>query len=79
MSKVIGIYKITNILDKKCYIGSSVNVKKRFSEHRRDLNKNSHHSYHLQRAWNKYGESQFQFQILEICINESALIEKEQY
>lgn len=56
-----GIYEIVNTVNGKRYIGSAVNFKKRFREHRRDLMRNDHHSIALQRAWNKYGEDAFQF------------------
>lgn len=61
------IYFIRNILNNKIYIGSTINSKKRFNEHRRKLRKNIHHSDYLQRAWNKYGEENFIFEIKEYC------------
>lgn len=73
-----GVYKIKNILNNKVYVGSSVNIYERWSEHKRELSKNNHHSILLQRAWNKYGEENFEFNVLEKC-NESELLDKEQY
>jgi len=72
-----GIYKIVNITNNKFYIGSSKNLKKRWCQHKSDLNRNAHHSLILQRAWSKYGENSFEFNIIEIC-EESKLFEKEQ-
>lgn len=49
----IGVYKITNIINNKIYIGSTANkqgFKKRWSYHGCDLKNNKHHSRHLQRA-----------------------------
>jgi len=50
-----GIYQIKNTLNGKFYVGSAVNIKQRWSTHISSLNKNNHHSGHLQNAWNKYG------------------------
>lgn len=60
-----GIYYIKNIINNKVYIGSSLSVKRRITSHKNDLNKNNHHSVKLQRAVNKYGIENFEFDILE--------------
>lgn len=73
-----GIYKILNLKNNNFYIGSSIDLRKRFSEHRRSLNKNKHHSYYLQSAWNKYGENNFEFIILEF-VSRNRLKKREQY
>lgn len=75
-----GVYIIKNIVNGKIYIGSSVNVFKRWTQHRYKLNKGNHANKHLQRAWNKYGISEFEFSILELINNPSKeiLIELEQ-
>lgn len=72
-----GIYRIYNILNLKTYIGSSINIKRRFTTHKYHLNKNGHHCEHLQRAWNKYGKEYFKFEILEI-LNDNIDLEKEE-
>lgn len=56
-----GVYIINNKINNHNYIGSSVNIKKRFSRHKTDLRKNKHPNRYLQRAWNKYGEENFEF------------------
>lgn len=60
-----GIYCIQNKIDGKCYIGKSVNIPKRWKEHRALLRKGQHHNKHLQMAWNRYGEESFRFEVLE--------------
>lgn len=64
---VCGIYQIRNKVNGKVYVGSSVNVRRRWVEHRRDLRRGNHYNQHLQRAWNKYGESSFEFLLVEEC------------
>lgn len=62
-----GIYKITNNINGKIYIGQSINIKARWKDHINTLNRNDSHSVLLQRAWNKYGQENFSFEILELC------------
>lgn len=62
-----GIYIIRNTLNDKCYIGQSSNLKARWAKHKNFLKNNKHHNKHLQAAWNKYGEENFVFEILEKC------------
>lgn len=68
-----GIYKIINIVNEKCYIGSAVNFKQRWMDHKKLLNKNKHHSKHLQNTWNKYSKDNFKFEILLTCEKEELL------
>jgi len=60
-----GIYIITNKTNGHRYVGSSVDLKNRFRRHRQALRNETHYNAHLQRAWNKYGEEAFLFEILE--------------
>lgn len=77
MEKISGVYIIRNIINGKVYIGSSKDITHRWSLHKSDLNKNKHHSRHLQTSWNKYGKENFEFKILE-KVNEDILCEIEQ-
>lgn len=61
-----GVYLIINTLDSKAYVGSSLNLRKRFALHKYHLRANAHHSPHLQNAWNLHGEENFQFAIIKI-------------
>tara|TARA_R110000824_G_scaffold47256_1_gene134785 strand:+ start:492 stop:1151 length:660 start_codon:yes stop_codon:yes gene_type:complete len=79
MSKKSGIYKITNKQNGKIYIGSSLNIYQRFYMHKNHLNKNNHHSSHLQRAWDKYGKENFIFEIIEEVPDKNMLLEREQH
>ena len=73
-----GIYKIENKVNSKVYIGSSNNIKRRWQKHKALLRHNKHQNSHLQAAWNKYGEDNFAFSIVELCPIDN-LISREQY
>ena len=72
------IYKIRNILNDHYYIGSTVNSHKRFWAHRKALRNGTHDCVHLQRAWNKYGEDFFKFEIIEVFERREDLYPAEQ-
>lgn len=75
---ISGIYQILNSINGKIYIGSSINLKQRFNDHKKLLRHNKHPNKHLQSAWTKYGETHFDFKIVEIVPIES-LLSREQY
>ena len=62
-----GIYKIVNTIDDKIYVGRSKNVYKRVRAHKCDLRKNRHGNQYLQNSWNKYGEENFMWEVIELC------------
>jgi len=72
-----GIYQITNKINGHKYIGSAVNIAKRWKTHLWALRNGNHHSVYLQRAFNKYGEENIDFSILLECPKED-LVTKEQ-
>jgi group I intron endonuclease len=52
----------------KRYIGKTTcSFRVRWSKHKWELNKEIHGNQHLQRAWNKYGNDSFIFEVLEEC------------
>jgi len=79
MKKIIGIYCIVNRTNNKRYVGSSIDVKNRFRQHRHCLKNNKHCNKHLQASWNKYGESNFSFRIHSVLENSDNIIEDENY
>lgn len=72
-TKISGIYSITNTVTNKKYIGSSINIHHRWEVHRSQLKRGKHHSIHLQRAWDKYGEASFIFELIEELADTSKL------
>lgn len=64
------VYAIRNRINGHSYIGSTKNFKSRWHTHRSTLRRNKHHSFVLQRAWDKYGEDAFEFKVLLVCPNE---------
>lgn len=62
-----GIYKITNTINGKVYIGQSININKRFKTHLSDLKYNRHHNIYLQKSFNKYGPEAFEFKVIKFC------------
>lgn len=73
-----GVYGILNKVTGKIYVGSSIHVGVRWTDHKSELNYNKHKNVHLQRAWNKYGKDAFVFFIIEYSEAED-LIQREQY
>ena len=76
---MIGIYKIENLINGKVYIGQSINISERFTEHKRETfnfsNKTKFY-YHLYCAIRKYGLENFSFSVIEEC-SEKELDERE--
>ncbi len=67
---ISGVYRITNLINNKSYIGSSIKIDKRFNVHKCLLLGNKHHCKHLQNAVNKYGFENFKFEIISTCPSE---------
>ena len=62
---VAGIYAIVNRETGDRYVGSTGDLLEREQGHLSRLRHNRHPNPHLQAAWNKYGETAFEFVVLE--------------
>lgn len=76
------IYRIRNRINNHSYIGSTFQLKTRRNRHFYELKKESHHSIHLQNAYNKYGQENFIFEIMEELLDttvEDTLLREQYY
>ena len=71
---MVGIYKITNSINGKVYIGESLDIERRWDEHKLDLENGTHHSFKLQNDYNEYGKNNFMFEVLEEIDNNLKVI-----
>ena len=75
--RICGIYKITNRINGRAYIGQSIDIYNRWAAHIANKNK-KYLNYYFVCALRKYGEDAFDWEILEEC-DESFLDEREEY
>jgi group I intron endonuclease len=73
------IYEIRQIGAGKVYVGSTNSWKRRLGEHRSALRSGKHCNKHLQAAWAKYGEEDFEFSVLEFLADVDQIVEREQH
>ena len=77
IKKISGIYLIKCKANGIVYVGSTVDIKFRWGQHKRSFRRNSIQSNrHLQKDWNEFGEEQFEFSIIEEYDLESGNIEE---
>lgn len=73
-----GIYKIVCTVNGKIYVGSSKNMKSRFSVHLSDLKRGKHGNPYMKEIYEKHGKEVFNLVIIERCFPEF-LKNREQY
>lgn len=66
-AKLSGIYEIVNTVNGKRYVGSAASIKRRWQDHVSYLKRGAHHNVPLQRAWDRYGDTAFEFRVIETC------------
>jgi hypothetical protein len=73
-----GVYAIVNVKRMMFYIGSSVSIGARLSDHRSSLRTGRHENHYLQNSWRKHGEQSFCFVVIEVT-NSDDRVEREQH
>lgn len=74
------IYKITNDLNDKVYIGkTNFTLEKRWAEHLRDFQKDTEDHRPIYSAMRKYGVEHFQMELVEEVSSENTVLEREKY
>lgn len=68
IQKIICIYRITNLINKKNYIGQTIDASKRWWQHKNEARK-AEPSMIINKAMKKYGISNFKFEIIASCWN----------
>lgn len=63
------IYAIENKINGKCYVGKTINLKRRKRDHFNGLEKGICCNEHLQKSFSKYGRNAFEFKIIEKVID----------
>jgi len=69
-----GIYKITNLYNKRVYVGESFDIEKRWDQHKNDLLAGTHDNLQLQADFNRYGKSYYKFEVLQFCDTDKPVI-----
>ena len=73
------IYYIRSAATNRVYVGSTTRgTRQRWLEHMHYLRKNTHHSKHMQRVYNKYGESDLSIECAKECGEDENLLAVEQ-
>jgi len=76
---ISGVYKITNTVHGKFYIGSSKDTDNRRTEHWNALRRGDHVNPILQNSWNYHGEDKFTFEVIETCDTDQCLLREQHY
>lgn len=73
------IYKISNNLNNKVYIGSSIDVERRWRQHKEaSINEKDHHyNYPLMVAFREFGIANFTFEVVDTLPDYQAMIQAE--
>lgn len=69
-----GIYQIVNRLTGRRYVGATMNVQRRWAEHRSALRRGVHWTRAFQDDWNTYGSDAFSWEVLQILTDRDQLL-----
>ena len=65
--KTAGIYKITNLINGKVYVGQTIDYRRRRIGHLSALKLGNHHNKYLQSSYTKYGVNNFEMKLIKSC------------
>jgi len=74
-----GVYAIINTISGDCYVGSSIDINRRFKAHISALRRGKHHSWELQRVVDIIGIDKFTFRVLEFCSYDELPVTEQHY
>lgn len=74
-----GIYKISNAVDGRIYIGSTIDFYKRYKDHKRKIKLKTHANKYLQSFNDKYGSDSLIFEVVCICKKECLLFSEKYF
>ena len=77
--KTMGVYEIKNNSNGKVYIGGTINIERRWSMHKSNLNANRHCNKELQKDWEIFGEETFSLRVVEPIAQECDLGAREKH
>lgn len=66
VKKPMGVYRVRNSENDKVFIGFATDLPARFNRHKAELKFGNHRNKELQEMWNTFGESAFEFEILDV-------------
>lgn len=69
----VGVFKITSTRNDTVYIGSGTDLPARINRHKAELRFGSHKNRELQGKWNSFGESAFNFEVLDVLDQDETL------
>lgn len=78
-TKTSGVYAIVNTVTGSMYVGSAVNISRRWRAHLHALRNHKKSPPKLQAAWDKHGESTFEFRVLELCEPEQCIAAEQRH
>lgn len=69
MITIVGIYKITNLINGKIYVGQSIDITDRWKQHIYKAFNHNERAFDspIHQAFRKYGKDNFRFEVLEEC------------